>query len=225
MKILLIDDDIDLMEMLTHALRGRGHTIYGSHTTSEALETWENIEPSLVILDVGMLQPDGLEVCRMMHEQSDVPIMLMSGACTEDDVIRGLEAGADDYIFKPFSIAQLSLRIDCMARRMRLSATNDFESLLRIGDLVINPEYCSVQRDGREIRLTRMEFRILYCLAANAGKIVVTEKLADFAWQGPAEGDPALLKTHISRIRRKLELDQSGSIEAFPGLGYSLRLA
>jgi DNA-binding response OmpR family regulator len=227
MRILLVDDDTELVDMLTHALRRRGHTIVGVTTAEEALESWERTAPSLVVLDVGMPVTGGLELCRIIREKSEVPILLMSGACTEDDVIKGLQAGADDYVFKPFSIVQLALRIDAIGRRARVSAANDYESALQIADLVINPEYCSVKKAGRDIRLTRMEFRILYCLAANAGRVVVTDKLADFAWQGDGEGDPALLKTHISRIRRKVGLDKGsgGSIEALPGLGYSLTLS
>jgi DNA-binding response OmpR family regulator len=169
----------------------------------------------------------GLELCRRIRETSSVPVILMSGSVGEQDIIRGLEVGADEYVTKPFSVTQLTLRIDAMNRRVRAAATGDFEGNINVGDLIVNPEFCSVHRDGREVRLTRMEFRILYCLAANAGRVVVTSRLADFAWQGVAEGDPALLKTHISRIRRKLALspDQPGFIRSVPGLGYSLAVA
>jgi DNA-binding response OmpR family regulator len=110
---------------------------------------------------------------------------------------------------------------------VRPTAENDFEGTIEVADLAVNPEFCAVQRNGDEIRLTRMEFRILYCLAANAGRVVTTEKLADFAWQGAGEGDPALLKTHISRIRRKLGLppNEGGFIRSVPGLGYSLAVS
>jgi DNA-binding response OmpR family regulator len=227
MKILLVDDDVELMDMVTHALRKRGHTVMTTSSADEAMEAVGRMAPSLVILDVRMPGTDGLTLCKMIREVSEVPIFMISGATTEEDIINGLRAGADDYIFKPFSITQLALRIDAIGRRLRLAAANDYEGALRVADLVINPEYCSVKRGGRDIRLTRMEFRILYCLAANAGRVVVTDKLADFAWQGDEEGDPALLKTHISRIRRKIGLNDGsgGSIEALPGLGYSLTLS
>ncbi|MEX0801649.1 MAG: response regulator transcription factor [Dehalococcoidia bacterium] len=224
MRILLAEDDTDLVEMITYALRRRGHTIVAAADGEQALQRWRQDNPSLMILDIGLPGVDGLEVCRQVREESQVPIIIISGASTEEDLVRGFQAGADQYVGKPFSITQLCLRIDAVTRRTPAAAVNDFDGTIQMGDLVINPEFCAVHRNGGELRLTRMEFRILYCLAANAGKVVVTEKLADFAWQGIGEGDPSLLKTHISRIRRKLGLppNQPGFIRSVPGLGYSL---
>ncbi|HVP05092.1 MAG TPA: response regulator transcription factor [Dehalococcoidia bacterium] len=227
MKMLLVEDDADLMDVLTFALRRKGHSIIAATDGQQGLERWKTERPSLVIADVNLPRMGGLELCRRIRETSSVPVILMSGSVGEQDIIRGLEVGADEYVTKPFSVTQLTLRIDAMNRRVRAAATGDFEGNINVGDLIVNPEFCSVHRDGREVRLTRMEFRILYCLAANAGRVVVTSRLADFAWQGVAEGDPALLKTHISRIRRKLALspDQPGFIRSVPGLGYSLAVA
>lgn len=224
MKILIVDDDADLAEVLTYALRRRGYSIVAATDGGQALQRWEAENPSLIILDVGIPAVDGLEVCRRIRESSQVPIIFISGATSESDVIRGLEAGADDYVVKPFSVSQLSLRIEALVRRIRPVSANEFEGTIQVGDLAVNPEFCSVHKNGEQVRLTRMEFRILYCLAANAGRVVVTDRLADFAWEGVDEGDPALLKTHISRIRRKLALlpNQPGSIRSVPGLGYSL---
>lgn len=224
MKILLVDDDTDLVEVIDYALRRRGYSVITAGDGEQALHRWQADDPAMLILDVGVPTMDGLEICRRIRETSVVPILLISGSTGEGDIIRGLEAGADEYVVKPFSIVQLILRIEALTRRMRLSAANEFEGNIRVGDLVINPEFCSVQKNGDEVRLTRMEFRILYSLAANAGKVVVSARLADFAWQGVDDGDPALLKTHISRIRRKLGLrpDRPGFIRSVPGLGYSL---
>lgn len=224
MKILLVDDDQELLDMITYAFRRKGHTIYGAAHGEEALQIWQEFMPSVVILDVALPRMNGLDVCKRIRSESDVPIMLVSGATDEDDVIAGLEAGADEYIFKPFSMAQLSLRLQALFRRTKSSVANDYQGALCVADLEINPEYCSVRKGSDEVRLTRMEFRVLYCLAANAGRVVLTDKLADFAWQCEGEGDPALLKTHISRLRRKLGLrsDEPPSIQAIPGVGYSL---
>ena len=227
MKMLLVEDDSDLLDVLTFALRRKGHSIIAAADGQQGLERWQTERPSLVIADVNLPRMGGLELCRRIRETSTVPVILMSGSTGEQDIIRGLEVGADEYVMKPFSVTQLTLRIDAMNRRVKAAATGDFEGNINVGELIVNPEFCSVHRDGREVRLTRMEFRILYCLAANAGRVVVTSRLADFAWQGVAEGDPALLKTHISRIRRKLALspDQPGFIRSVPGLGYSLAVA
>jgi len=135
-----------------------------------------------------------------------------------------LQAGADAYVFKPFSITQLYLRVKALSRRMTPATTTDFEGIVQVGGFSVNPEVYAVRENGTDIRLTRLEFRVLYCLAANAGRVVVTDKLADFAWQGVGEGDPALLKTHISRIRHKLSLapGRPGFIRSIPGVGYTL---
>jgi len=225
MRILLAEDDTDLVEMITYALRRRGHAVVAAPDGQQALERWRQDRPTMMIVDVGLPLLDGLEVCRRVRQSSPLPIIIISGATAEDDVIRGLQAGADQYVFKPFSITQLCLRIDALGRRVPANASSDYEGTIQMGDLTINPEFCAVHHNGDDIRLTRMEFRILYCLAANAGKVVVTDKLADFAWQGVGEGDPALLKTHISRIRRKLGVsrDVSGYIRCIPGLGYTLK--
>lgn len=224
MKILLADDDTDLAEVLTYGLRRRGHSVIVAADGSEALERWREDGPSTLIVDAGLPEIDGLEVCRRVRETSLVPIIIISGSSSEQDVIDALQAGADEHVVKPFSLQQIALRIEVLARRMRLSASNEFDGNIELGNLVVNPEFCSVQKEGQEVRLTSMEFRILYSLAANAGKVVVTERLADFAWQGVGEGDPALLKTHISRIRRKLGVTpgEPGFIRSVPGLGYTL---
>ena len=224
MKILVVDDDADLVEVITYGLRRRGHSVIAAADGEDALERWRADSPSMVLLDVGLPNMDGLEVCRRIRESSKVPIILLSGSNSEDDIISGLEAGAEEYIAKPFSLTQLALRIEALDRWTRPSESADFQGNIQVGNLVVNPEYCSVHNNGQEVRLTRMEFRILYSLAANAGKVVVTDRLADFAWQGPGEGDPALLKTHISRIRRKLGVpaNEPGFIRSAPGLGYSL---
>lgn len=224
MKILVADDDTSLTDVLSYGLRRRGYTVISAAEGKEALEHWRLDDPRLLIVDVRLPDISGLEVCRQIREKSLVPIIVISGSTNEEDIIDALETGADEYVPKPFSIHQMALRIEALARRARASNATEFEGNVEVGDLVINPEFCSVKHKGEEVRLTSMEFRIVYSLAANAGKIVVTDRLADFAWQGIGEGDPALLKTHISRIRRKLGIasGEPGYIRATPGLGYTL---
>ncbi len=219
MKILLADDDPDLLEMVSYGLRREGHSVVPAGDGDQALMRWKSDEPDLVIIDVGMPGQNGLEVCRQIRETSQIPIIVISGANSETDVINGLQAGGDDFIVKPFSLTQLLLRIKSVARR---NVNNEFQGAIRLHDLIINPQFYSVQRDGIEVRLTRLEFRILYCLAANAGKVILTSRLADFAWGSSDEGDTALLKTHISRVRRKLGLTTGdrGEIRSIPGVGY-----
>lgn len=210
--------------MLTYALRRAGHTVFTATDGATALLHFERNKPSLVMLDGAISEIDALEVCSRMRSASAVPIMFAGASTSEDGIIRALQAGADAYVVKPFSITQFHLRIKALSRRMAPPTTADFEGIIQVGDLSINPEYYALRGNGTDIRLTRLEFRILYCLAANAGKVVVTDKLADFAWQEVGEGDPALLKTHISRIRHKLARAPSGPgvIRSIPGVGYTL---
>ncbi|KKK48813.1 hypothetical protein LCGC14_3141360, partial [marine sediment metagenome] len=121
MKILVVDDDPDLVEVITYGLRRRGHSVIAAADGEDALERWREESPSMVLLDVGLPNMDGLEVCRRIRESSKVPIILLSGSNSEDDIIRGLEAGAEEYIAKPFSLTQLALRIEALARWTRPS--------------------------------------------------------------------------------------------------------
>lgn len=230
MKILVADDDEALLEVMAYSLLRQGYLVLRATTGEQALRCWQLNEPSIVILDSAIPDPLGLEVCRHIRTTSTVPIVVTSDNASEREIIRALEAGADEYMVKPFSPRQLSLRIESLARRMRPELTNDFGGAISVGGLVIDPQSWSVvKKDGGQawgIRLTRLEFRILYCLAANAGKVVVTDKLADFAWQGIGEGDPALLKSHISRVRSKLGIssNEAGFIRSIPGVGYTLTI-
>jgi DNA-binding response OmpR family regulator len=227
MKILLADDDPDLLEMVSYGLRRQGHLVVVASDGDEALRHWNNDEPDLMVVDVKMPGKSGLEVCKKVRELSEVPIIMISGAASESDIIAGLTAGGDDYVVKPFSLTHLLLRIRNVARRRESSIDGDFHGTIRLNDLVINPQFYSVQIGDSNVRLTRLEFRILYCLAANVGNVILTDRLADFAWGSSDEGDTALLKTHISRIRRKLGLTtgDNGQIKSVPGVGYVFNAA
>lgn len=225
-RILLADDDEDFAEVTAYALRRAGFQVRTASNGDEALNLWRIEEPDIVVLDVQMPGTSGLEACRTIRSTSSTPIVIISGERREADMIRGLEVGADDYIVKPFSVRHLVMRLRAILRRTTGQAPDVIPKHLVVGPLNMDLDAFSVSLNDRPVQLTRLEFRLLYCLAANAGRVVPTSRLVDFAWGYDGEGDGSFLKTHVSHIRTKLRTP-SGSpltIRAFPGVGYSLHL-
>ncbi len=224
MKVLLVDDDLYLAELICYALERDGYNVVMSGDGLDAIARWESEDPDLVLLDVRLPKLNGLEVCRRIREESTVPIIILSAAYEEDEVINGIKLGADDYVVKPFSPKQLSLRINAALRRTQANRYRQVVNRLQVGELSLDPESHEVTIAGQAIELTMLEFRILYMLAANQGRIVPYPRLIAAAWN-QGGGDPSLIKTHISHIRSKLlrYASQTPRIEAVPTIGYRLR--
>lgn len=222
MKILLVDDDKDLLDVTAYALRREGFNVIVATDGAQAIHRWEQDHPDLVILDVNMPHFSGFEVCRRIRQADTTPVILLTALNQEEQIVQGFQAGADDYVTKPFSPRQLAMRIRAIWRR---AANGEPEPLreLRVGPLVLDAESHDVRLDDRPIQLTPIEFRLLYILAANNGRVVSTSRLVDYAW-GYDGGDVSLLKTHVSHIRKKLQLPQEeiGEIRAIPRVGYRL---
>lgn len=223
MKVLVVDDDKDLLDVMTYALRREGYDVLGAADGLQALDRLRADLPDIVILDVRLPQLNGFEVCRRIRHISEVPIIMLTGRTEEPDVLRGLQLGADDYITKPFSLKQLAARIETIMRRCRSDQYRRSASEVRAGNLVMRLQSYEVLCDGVSVQLTPLEFRILYLLAMNEGQIIPYARLVDYAW-GYEGGDASLLKTHICHIRRKLRLplDGEGAIRSLPTVGYSL---
>jgi DNA-binding response OmpR family regulator len=225
-RILLADDDLDFLDVTAYALRRAGFEVRTATNSGEALDLWRAEEPDLVLLDVKMPGASGYDVCETIRRTSSTPVVMISSERREADVIRGLEAGADDYITKPLSVRQLVMRLRAIHRRATGRRTDVIPKRIVVECLTMDLDSFSVFMQDKPVQLTRLEFRILYCLAANAGRLVATPRLVDFAWGYDGEGDGSLLKTHISHIRRKLQeaLESPLRIRAFPGMGYSLQV-
>jgi DNA-binding response OmpR family regulator len=225
-RVLLADDDLDFLDVTAYALRRAGFVVSTVQDGEEALNSWRAEDPDIVLLDVGMPKVKGIQVCETIRSGSTTPIVLISGNRRETDIIQGFAAGADDYVTKPFSVQQLVMRLRAIHRRSSGQAADVTPRHLVLDDLVIDLDSFSVTLDDKPIRLTRLEFRLLYSLAANVGRVVPTSRLIDFAWGLDGEGDASLLKTHFSHIRRKLNeaRDSAVVIRAFPGVGYSLHV-
>jgi two-component system alkaline phosphatase synthesis response regulator PhoP len=222
-KVLIVDDDTDLLDVMTYALRREGYDVIGAADGLQALDRMRVDLPDIVVLDVRLPQLNGFEVCRRIRHISEVPVIMLTARTEEHDVIRGLQLGADDYMTKPFSLKQLAARMETILRRCRSDQYRRAASEVRAGDLVLRLQSYEVLRNGIPVQLTPLEFRILYMLAMNEGQIIPYARLVDYAW-GYEGGDASLLKTHICHVRRKLglPLEGEGAIRSLPTVGYSL---
>ncbi len=223
MKALIVDDDLALVDVIDFTLRRAGFTTVFAHDGATALSRWEAEAPDLIILDWNLPKLNGLEVCRRIRAQADTPIIILSVRSAEDDVVKGLELGADDYIIKPFSPRQLVARAEALLRRAKVS----FHSVepISVGGLALDASRSQATvNDGPPIKLTKLESRLLEILMLNQGLVLSADTLIDHIW-GPAGGDRTMVKQLVYRIRKKIESDPSDPqfIETIGGVGYSLK--
>jgi two-component system response regulator MtrA len=217
--IMVVDDDQDLAEMLGIVLTSSGFDVDMVSRGDEALEVFRNNPPDLVLLDVMLPGIDGIEVCRLIRKESMVPIVMLSAKGETQDVVRGLEAGADDYMQKPFrDKAELIARI-----RTRLRRTNsDVTDLLSIGDITIDVTAHEVRRGATLIQLTRLEFDLLVALAKDPGRVFTRDALLSEVWGYRQTTDTRLVNVHVQRLRSKVEhdADRPEIIMTVRGVGY-----
>jgi DNA-binding response OmpR family regulator len=223
MKILVVDDDADLLDLTGYALRREGFTVVQAVDGEQALQRWERESPDLVLLDANMPKMNGFEVCQRIRQSSTTPVIMLTARDDEEDILQGLELGADDYVTKPFSAKQLIARIKAVIRRCQGDPFRQPVSELRAGDLVLDLQSHEARKGGAVVQLTPLEFRLLYMLTMNEGRVIPYDRIVEYAW-GYDGGDSSLLKTHMSHIRSKLGIGATGSgaIRAIPGVGYSL---
>ena len=217
--VLVVDDDQDLAEMLGIVLNGAGIDVDLVSRGDEALEAFRNNPPDLVLLDVMLPGLDGIEVCKQIRAESMVPIVMLSAKGDTHDVVRGLEAGADDYMVKPFRHqTELVARI-----RTRLRRTNtDVAGLLTISDLIIDVNAHEVTRAGKVITLTRLEFDLLVALAREPGRVFSRDALLSEVWGYRHSTDTRLVNVHVQRLRAKIEQDSEHPdiVITVRGVGY-----
>ena len=217
--VMVVDDDQDLSEMLGIVLTGAGIDVDLVSRGDEVLEVFRSNPPDLVLLDVMLPGLDGIEVCRLIRAESMVPIIMLSAKGDTYDVVRGLEAGADDYMVKPFKHpSELVARI-----RTRLRRTNsDISGLLTISDLAIDIQAHQVRRAGKQIFLTRLEFDLLVALAKEPGRVFSRDALLTEVWGYRHSTDTRLVNVHIQRLRAKIEHDAEHPeiVVTIRGVGY-----
>ncbi|MCL4393362.1 MAG: response regulator transcription factor [Chloroflexi bacterium] len=221
-RVLVVDDEAPIRKFLRASLTAHGYLVFEAATGAQALDAVVSHQPDLVILDLGLPDMDGLEVTRRLREWSQVPIVVLSVREHETDKVQVLDAGADDYVTKPFGIAELLAR---MRAAIRHAAQPAGESVFTTGDLVMDLGRRLVTVGGKEIQLTPTEYGLLRALATNADKVLTHHQLLRLVW-GAAFGDEThILRVNISNLRRKIESDPTRPryIITEPGVGYRLR--
>jgi two-component system response regulator MtrA len=217
--VMVVDDDQDLAEMLGIVLTGAGIDVDLVSRGDEVLDVFRNNPPDLVLLDVMLPGLDGVEVCKLIRAESMVPIIMLTAKGDTHDVVRGLEAGADDYMVKPFRHpSELIARI-----RTRLRRTNsDISGLLTIGDLAIDVQAHQVLRGTKQIQLTRLEFDLLVALAREPGRVFSRDALLSEVWGYRHSTDTRLVNVHVQRLRSKIEHDAEHPeiVITIRGVGY-----
>ncbi|MGO9195829.1 MAG: response regulator [Acidimicrobiales bacterium] len=225
-RILLVEDDERIRASMRLSLEDEGYEIEEAASGEEALDAHARslvAEPfDLLVVDIMLPGMDGFACCRELRRTSTVPIIMVTARTDTHDIVAGLEAGADDYVTKPFEPKELAARIRALLRRARTGDGGPVS--LVFGDLEILPEAGEVRRDGEEVHLTRTEFLLLCELAANSGKVLSREQLLERVWSYDYFGDGRLVDVHVRRLRTKIERDPSEPrhVLTVRGLGYKL---
>ena len=221
-RILIVEDDERIRSSMRLALEDEGYTVEDVASGEEAASRFTEEPAELVLIDLMLPGIDGFETCRPLRRQSTVPIIMVTARSDTHDVVAGLEAGADDYVTKPFVAKELAARIRALLRRSR---TEDGASaVLNFGDVEIEPDAGVVRRAGEEVHCTRTEFRLLCELANHPGKVLSREQLLERVWGYDYFGDGRLVDVHVRRLRTKVEPDPATPrfILTVRGMGYKL---
>jgi two-component system KDP operon response regulator KdpE len=223
-RILIVDDDPAILRLLSTNLKARGYDVVTATNGEESLEAVQNTFIDLIILDLMMPKVDGVEVCRRIREWSDLPIIILSARGDEKDKVKCLELGADDYLTKPFGIAELLARIKTAFRHRGDPTVAPAQSSFVCDGLEINFAKRRVTVDSREITLTPTEFALLQHLAVNSDKVLTHNMLLQSVWGNEYSSEKEYLRVFVGRLRRKLEPDPKNPkyIQTIPGVGYHI---
>lgn len=223
-RVLAVDDERPIRRFLTASLTAHGYAVFEAADGAEALALAITARPDLVILDLGLPDMDGVEVTRRLREWSQIPIIILSVRDQEQDKIAALDAGADDYLTKPFGIGELLARLRVALRR---ASTPTGEPVFTVGGLEVDLARRVVTVSGQEVQLTPTEFDLLRVLVTHAGKVVTHSQLLRQVWGVGYADEAHLLRVNISNLRRKIEPESSRPtyVVTEPGVGYRLRLS
>ncbi len=224
-KIMLVDDEPDILNLLEKALNLEGYAnITKTENGFSAVETCRKIQPDIIILDIMLPDIDGYEVCKRIREFSHCPILFLSAKNDEIDKLLGLAVGGDDYVTKPFSPKEVAYRVKAQLRRAKYKQLPVQDFSIKIGELLIDTDGCIVVKNGNEIELTAREYEILKHLAENKGRVISRERLYETVWGEEAFGCDNTMMVHIRHLREKLEDNPKNPkyIITMKGLGYKL---
>lgn len=226
--ILVVDDEKEIAELVEIHLVSDGYQVYKAYTALQGLDILEKEDIKLVILDIMMPGMDGLSMCKAIREKSTIPIIMLSAKSSDLDKIIGLGTGADDYVIKPFNPLELTARVKSQLRRYtKFNASNLEEKMDReiaVNHLVINKETHKVTSYGKDVKLTPIEFQILYLLASNAGRVFSTDEIFERVWNEKMYEANNTVMVHIRRLREKIEMNSRSAeiIKTVWGVGYKI---
>jgi two-component system, OmpR family, response regulator len=215
-RVLVVEDDPDLLHAVAAALRRAGHEVRAISDGRDPAAL-DSFSPDLAVLDIGLPGPDGLALARNLRARTDVPVVFLTARDSVADRLAGFDAGADDYVLKPFVLAELMARVAAVLRR-----TGRLHSTMAVEDLVVDENACTAVRAGHRLDLTATEWRLLLHLAHHRGRTLSKTQLLTQVW-GYDDYDPNLVEVHVSALRRKTEVYGTRLIHTTRGLGYTLR--
>ena len=226
-KILVIEDEKNILSFITSVLSSQHYQVIPAATGTEGLSLASSQCPDLILLDLGLPDIDGMEVISKIREWSSVPILVISARALEDDKVLALDAGADDYITKPFGNSELLARIRTALRHSSRMQTDGelSDRPYRSKGLMIDFEKRIVSRDGKEIHLTQNEYKIVALLARNCGRVLTYDRLIEHIWGPYSENDNTILRVNMANIRRKLEPNPAEPVYIFTEVGVGYRMA
>jgi two-component system, OmpR family, KDP operon response regulator KdpE len=224
-RILVVDDNRGIQELLQDGLSGAGFEVLSASDASEGIARFLEGRPDAVLVDVLMPGMDGYELCQRLRELTDVPIMMISALRNEAEIVKGLDAGADDYVTKPFSVAELTARMRAHLRRRRRPDTPQRQIAFDGGRLAIDLDGQRVVRDGQDVHVSPTEFRLLAYLAVNAGRVIPHRELITQVWGADGARLGPYLKIYVRRLRQKIEADAAHPqfIISRHGTGYAFQ--
>jgi two-component system KDP operon response regulator KdpE len=220
-RVLVVDDDRALLRALRVTLSAHGHDVTIATTGEEGLSQAALVSPDVIVLDLGLPDLDGLEVCRRLRTWSEVPVIVLSATGLEDRKVAALDGGADDYVTKPFSMAELEARIRTAIRHRR-TAEDPIDGELIVGDLIIDLVHRQATFRGEPLELTGKELDLLAYLARHAGKVCTHQMILGAVWGGEYGSEAEYLRVYVYRLRRKLGDSDGRLLRTAPGIGYSL---
>lgn len=225
-KILIVEDEASFSEALAFLLGKEGFVVDTASTGTEALEKFGRNEFDLILLDLMLPEISGIEVCRTIRTQSQVPIIMLTAKDTEIDKVVGLELGADDYVTKPYSRSELVARIRAVLRRGNGAVSEAETGVLSVANIRMDIDRHQVSVEGKPIALPLKEFELLEFLMRNAGRVLTRNQLIDRVWGSDYVGDTKTLDVHIKRLRAKVEKDPANPtlIQTVRGLGYKIEI-
>ena len=223
-KVMVVEDDAPVRHLITASLSAEDYTVIVAQTAAEAVHLATTRNPYMILLDLGLPDGDGVEVIKQIRVWTETPIIVISARDEDTDKIEALDAGADDYLTKPFSVAELLARLRATQRRLAYLAAGNTDAVFRNGDLVIDYAAGRAYLAGQELKLTSIEYRLLCLLAQNVGKILTHKYITQKIWGIGWENNIASLRVFMATLRKKLETSQDSPtyIQTQIGVGYRM---